>query len=80
LLVSYYACTYDTMVWIPLCIEIYYKESKVPVYPSGTLDELKEFIEEEWNDTSVDFLSELVESMPRRCAAVVAAKGALIDY
>jgi transposase len=44
------------------------------------VDELKEFIVEEWNDTSVVFLSELGESMPRRCAAVVAAKGDLIDY
>jgi transposase len=44
------------------------------------VDELKEIIEEEWNDTSVEFLSELGESMSRRCAAVVAAKGDLIDY
>ena len=45
------------------------------------VDELKEIIEEEeWNDTSVVFLSELGESIPRRCAAVVAAKGDLIDY
>jgi transposase len=44
------------------------------------VDELNEYIVEEWNDTSVEFLSALGESMPIRCAAVIAANGDLIDY
>ena len=44
------------------------------------VDELKDIIVEEWKDTCVVFLSELGQSMPRRCAAVVAANGDLIDY
>jgi transposase len=44
------------------------------------MDELKEIIVEEWNDTDAHFLSEMGKSMPRRCADVIAHNGDLIDY
>jgi hypothetical protein len=36
-----------------------------------TIEELKQAITEEWNNTSALLLSKLVASMPQRCKAIV---------
>jgi len=43
----------------------------------GNLDQLFETLQEAWNNLPVDLLNKLVESMPRRCQAVIDAKGPL---
>lgn len=40
-----------------------------------TMDELKQVIVEEWNNTSALMLSKLIASMPKRCQAVVDNQG-----
>ena len=42
--------------------------------------ELWETIQEEWNQISVDVCKTLVDSMPRRCQAVLEAKGYATKY
>jgi transposase len=42
--------------------------------------ELMEVLQNAWNSLPVDLLRRLVESMPRRCAAVIKAKGAPTKY
>ena len=43
-------------------------------------DELQDVIAEEWPNTQRDFLVKLVHSMPKRCEAVIAAKGDHIHF
>lgn len=43
-------------------------------------EELQNFLLEVWNSQSVTTLQSLVDSMPYRCRAVIAAKGALTKY
>ena len=38
-------------------------------------DELQDVVHEVWNATDVHYLHKLVHSMPRRCSAVIEAKG-----
>jgi len=45
-----------------------------------TVDELQRVVHEEWDKTSVHLLHKLVHSMPRRCEAVIAAKGYMTHY
>jgi transposase len=45
-----------------------------------TIDELKQFIAEEWNNTSALLLSKLVASMPNRCKAIVDNHGHKTKY
>ena len=52
-------------------------EYEVP--PIGIL-ELWERVEEEWNKISAEVCQNLIESMPRRAAAVVKAKGGYTMY
>ena len=47
--------------------------------PSGIL-ELWERVEKEWNKIQPEVVQNLIESMPRRVAAVVRAKGGYIKY
>jgi len=47
--------------------------------PKGVL-ELWERIEEEWNKIDVLVYQNLIESMPRRMAAVIKAKGGYTKY
>jgi len=44
------------------------------------VDELQEAVIAEWNATDVRYLQKLVHSMPRRCAAVIEAKGYMTKY
>lgn len=44
------------------------------------LSDLKRIITEEWNKINPKHFQNLVESMPKRCQAVIRAKGGHIDY
>ena len=50
-----------------------------PTQPSGIL-ELWELVEKEWNDIPPQVCQKLIESMPRRVAAVLKAKGGYTKY
>ena len=47
--------------------------------PSGVL-ELWERMEKEWNNIEPEVCQRLIESMPRRVAAVIKAKGGYTKY
>jgi len=55
------------------------KLSAYEVAPKGIL-ELWERVEEEWNQIDVEVCQKLIESMPRRVAAVLKAKGGYTKY
>jgi transposase len=55
-------------------------ESKIRDRSPKSEDELFEIIRDAWNNIDVQILTSLVESMPRRCAAVIAAKGYQTKY
>lgn len=46
----------------------------------GNAEELFETLQESWNSIPIDLLSKLSDSMPRRCAAVIAANGYATKY
>ena len=48
--------------------------------PSQRILELGERVEEEWGATPASVCRDLVESMPRRVAAVIRAKGGYTKY
>ena len=50
-----------------------------PTQPSGIL-ELWERVQKEWNDIPPQVCQKLIESMPRRVAAVLKAKGGYTKY
>jgi transposase len=45
--------------------------------PPQTLDQLCQMLEQEWRTIPRNYIRELIESMPRRCRAVLAASGGL---
>jgi hypothetical protein len=45
-----------------------------------TLEELKQIIIDEWNNTSALLLSKLVASMPKRCKAIIDNHGHKTKY
>ena len=45
-----------------------------------TMEQLQDVVAEEWTATSTDLLVKLVHSMPKRCRAVIDAKGGHTDY
>ena len=47
---------------------------------TANLDDLFHKLTEIWNGIDVSYLYTLVESMPRRCKAVIAAKGMFTKY
>lgn len=53
---------------------------RVEVRPASTMDELQDVIAEEWASTDADFLVTLARSMPKRCQAVIDAKGQHTKY
>lgn len=53
---------------------------RVEQYQCASMEELQDRVAEEWKDTSVAFLRELVQSMPARCQAVIDAKGDHTKY
>lgn len=44
------------------------------------INQLKEYVSEEWTKIDKTLLKKVVESLPRRCGAVIAVKGGHIDY
>ena len=44
------------------------------------MNELRQVIYDAWNDITPDYLGSLIESMPRRCQAVIDANGGPTKY
>ena len=55
-------------------------KSRVRYHVISNEEELQDAVHEEWLKTDVHFLRKLVHSMPRRCAAVIEAKGFMTKY
>jgi transposase len=53
---------------------------RVEARPASTVEELQDVIAEEWERTSPAFLRKLARSMPKRCRAVIRAKGDHTKY
>lgn len=53
---------------------------KVADQKPSSLSQLKAILIEEWEKFDTQWLKNLVNSMPKRCLAVIKAKGAQIDY
>ena len=53
---------------------------RVELRPAATVEELQDVIAEEWAATSLPFLCKLACSMPKRCQAVIDAKGEHTKY
>jgi hypothetical protein len=53
---------------------------RVEARPACTIHELQDVIAEEWEATPVSFLETLARSMPKRCQAVIDAKGQYTNY
>ena len=47
---------------------------------ASSLDHLFELVKQVWAEVDVNYLQTLVDSMPRRCAAVIKAKGWATKY
>ena len=60
-------------VWAPL-------KDRVAAREPATLDQLEQYIKEEWAKLTPDFALRLVQSMPRRMAALIDAGGDSIDF
>ena len=48
--------------------------------PCKNLEELKESVFDCWDNLESDVTKDLVNSMPRRCSAVIAARGGHTKY
>jgi transposase len=53
---------------------------RVKARPASTMEELQDVIAEEWAATPPEFLRKLARSMPKRCQAVIDAKGDHTKY
>ncbi len=53
---------------------------RVEARPASTLEELQDVIADEWERTSPAYLRKLARSMPKRCQAVIDAKGDHTKY
>lgn len=60
-------------VWAPL-------KDRVAARGAKNLDQLEQFIREEWAKLSREFAEHLVNSMPNRMQALMDAGGDAIDY
>jgi hypothetical protein len=60
-----------------------YIEVHYPDLPGGrqpTYEQLRGIVQEAWDLISVEYLRELIESMPARCQAVIDADGGHTKY
>ena len=48
--------------------------------PCSDVEELQDAVAKAWDDASKSLMEELVASMPRRCAAVIGARGWHTEY
>jgi transposase len=55
-------------------------EQRVAARAPKTIEELQDVITEEWQNTDGTLLQKLAHSMPKRCQAVIDAKGHHIHY
>src|SRR5689334_4699777 len=53
---------------------------RVEARPASTIEQLQDVIAQEWEATPLSFLRKLARSMPKRCQAVIDAKGDHIKY
>jgi hypothetical protein len=53
---------------------------RVETHNATNITELQEHIMSEWDNTDIDFLAKIADSMPDRCKAVVVSKGHKIPY
>lgn len=57
-----------------------YVKSKMQGYSPSNEDELFDLFKKEWNKIGIEYLNQLVNSMPRRCKAVIENKGYPTKY
>jgi hypothetical protein len=57
-----------------------YLARQVEKYQCETMMELQDAVAQEWAKVPVDYLDSLVRSMPKRCQAVIDAKGHHTKY
>ena len=70
-------------LWRELKTRFYLKWKETYTTPSASKDSYDKYtamIQECWLEIGSEFIKNLVESMPRRCAAVIEAKGGAIKY
>lgn len=53
---------------------------RVEMRPASTMEQLQDVVAEEWERTSLELLTKLIESMPRRLQAVIDAQGGYTSY
>jgi len=55
-------------------------ERRIEKRKPGNIEELNNFLHEEWNNIDINLLSHLVNSMKTRCLALIESKGERINY
>ena len=55
-------------------------KSQLEIHPCKNIEELKDTIFSTWENLDSDITKNLVDSMPRRCTAVIAAHGGSTKY
>ena len=55
-------------------------ERRIEKRKPGNIEELNNFLHEEWNNIDTNLLSHLVNSMKTRCLALIESKGERINY
>uniref|UniRef100_A0AAZ3S659 Tc1-like transposase DDE domain-containing protein n=1 Tax=Oncorhynchus tshawytscha TaxID=74940 RepID=A0AAZ3S659_ONCTS len=63
-----------------LCYDLLYRKIAVHQRDSSNLKELEQFCLEEWANIPVARCAKLIETYPKRLAAVIAAKGGSTKY
>jgi hypothetical protein len=53
---------------------------RVEMRQAESIEQLQNIVAEEWTTTSIEFLVKLAHSMPKRCTAVIEAKGGHTNY
>ena len=53
---------------------------RVEKHQAPSPEQLQDVVAEKWQETAKKLLIQLAHSMPKRCRAVIKAKGAYIDY
>ena len=70
-------------LWRELKVRFYQKWQSLRASPSASqtsFEKYSEMIQECWQEINWRYIQSLIESMPRRCAAVIAARGGHIKY
>jgi len=70
-------------LWRELKVRFYQKWQSLRASPSASqtsFEKYSEMIQKCWQEINWRYVQSLIESMPRRCAAVIAARGGHIKY